>query len=309
MTMARYAIGRLLIAIPTIVGVTILVFLMVHAVPGDAAQIFLGDKYYSPELVARVRHDMGLDQPLHVQYLSYMWKLLHGDLGTSLMNGQPVARRILAALPYTVELALAALLISTVLGVGLGVLSALKHNTWVDSLAMVLALLGVCVPIYWLGLLFILFFSVHLQWFPVMGQGSLDQLVLPAFALGLLQSALLARLIRSNMLDVMSKDYLRVARAKGLRERAVVVRHALRNALIPAVTLLGLQLGSLLSGAVLTETVFARLGLGTLYVEAIKSLDITVVQGLTLIIAVSIISINLLVDLLYGVLDPRIRYE
>ena len=307
--MTRYAAQRLLVTIPTIFAVTVLIFLMLQLVPGDPAEVFLGEKQSSPELLEQVRHDMGLDRPLYVQYFSYIGGVLRGDLGTSLFNNQSVTQQILDALPYTLELALSALLISTVLGVSLGVISALKHNTWVDSLSMGMALVGVSMPVFWLGLMLIFFFSVQLQWFPPMGQGGLDRLILPAFALGLLSSATLARLVRSSMLEVMSEDYVRTARAKGLRERGVVIRHALRNALIPAVTVLGLQFGGLLSGAVLTETIFARVGLGRMYVESILNKDITMVQGLTLMIAVFMMVTNILVDLSYAFLDPRIRYE
>ncbi|MGD9148334.1 MAG: ABC transporter permease [Anaerolineae bacterium] len=307
--MTRYAAQRLLVTIPTILAVTLLVFLMLQLVPGDPAEIFLGEKQSSPELLEQVRHDMGLDRPLYEQYLSYMADLVRGDLGVSLFNNQPVTQQILDALPYTLELALTALLISTVLGVTLGVVSALKHNTWVDSLSMGFALVGVSMPVFWFGLMLIFFFSVRLQWFPPMGQGGLDRLVLPALALGLLSSATLARLVRSSMLEVMNEDYIRTARAKGLRERSLIIRHALRNALIPAITVLGLQFGGLLSGAVLTETIFARVGLGRMYVESILNKDITMVQGLTLIIAIAIMVTNILVDLSYARLDPRIRYE
>lgn len=307
--MTRYAAQRLLVTIPTILAVTLLVFLMLQLVPGDPAEIFLGEKQSSPELLEQVRHDMGLDRPLYVQYLSYMGDLLRGNLGVSLFNNQPVTQQILDALPYTLELALTALLISTVLGITLGVVSALRHNTWVDSLAMGFALVGVSMPVFWFGLMLIFFFSVRLQLFPPMGQGGLDRLVLPALALGLLSSATLARLVRSSMLEVMNEDYVRTARAKGLRERTLIIRHALRNALIPAITVLGLQFGGLLSGAVLTETIFARVGLGRMYVESILNKDITMVQGLTLIIAIAIMVTNILVDLSYARLDPRIRYE
>ncbi len=217
--------------------------------------------------------------------------------------------QILAALPSTLELALSALFISTILGVLLGIISALRHNTWVDSFAMGFALFGVSMPVFWLGLLLILVFSVQLKWFPPMGQGGIQRLVLPALALGLLSSATIARLVRSSMLDALNEDYVRTARAKGLREQAVITRHALRNALIPAVTVLGLQFGVLLSGAVLTETIFARQGLGKMYVESILNKDMPMIQGLTLILAISVVVTNILVDLSYGVLDPRIRYE
>jgi ABC-type dipeptide/oligopeptide/nickel transport system permease component len=309
MSITRYALNRLIVTIPTLVVLTMLVFLMVQLVPGDPAEIFLGEKRSSPELLARVRHDMGLDQPLYVQYLSYMGNLVRGDLGKSLFNEQPVLDQILVAMPYTLTLALSALLISTILGVGLGIISALKHNSWIDTFSMVLALIGVSMPVFWLGLLLILIFSVNLKWFPPMGQGSLDRLVLPALTLGLLSSATLARLVRSNMLDVLSDDYIRTARAKGLRKNTIVIRHALRNALIPAITIIGLQFGGLISGAVITETIFARIGLGRMYVESILNKDITMIQGLTLVLALIIMVINIVVDLSYAALDPRIRYE
>ncbi len=309
MSMSRYALSRLIATIPTLIALTILVFLMLQLIPGDPAEIFLGENRSTPELLEQVRSDMGLDRPLYIQYLSYMGGVVRGDLGDSLFNKQPVLEQILDALPYTLTLALSALAISTVLGLGLGIISALRHNTWIDSLAMGFALLGVSMPVFWLGLLLILVFSVNLKWFPPMGQGSLDRLVLPALTLGLLSSATLARLVRSSMLDVLADDYIRTARAKGLRERAVIVRHALRNALIPAVTVMGLQFGGLISGAVITETIFARVGLGKMYVESILNKDITMIQGLTLVLALMIMLINIIVDLSYAMLDPRIRYE
>lgn len=309
MSMSRYALRRLLEMIPTVLIVTVLVFLMLQLVPGDPAAIFLGEKRSTPELLAQVRHEMGLDRPLYIQYLSYMGGLLRGDFGKSLFNKQPVLEQILVALPPTLELALTALLISTVLGTVLGIISALKHNSWIDTLSMGFALVGVSMPVFWMGLLMILIFSVRLKWFPPLGNGGLDRLVLPATALGLLSAATLARVVRSSMLDVLSEDYVRTARAKGLQERRVVIRHALRNALIPAITVLGIQFGSLLSGAVITETIFARKGLGRMYVESILNKDITMIQGLTLMLAFWVVITNIIVDLSYAVLEPRIRYE
>ncbi|MCB0044946.1 MAG: ABC transporter permease [Caldilineaceae bacterium] len=307
--MTRYAFIRLFATIPTLIALTILVFLMLQLIPGDPAEIFLGEKRSTPELLEQVRHEMGLDKPLYQQYAAYIGNLVRGDMGESLFNRQPVRTQILDALPYTLRLAISAMLISLVLGFGLGILAALKHNTWIDSLAMALALVGVSMPVFWLGLLLILLFSVTLKWLPPMGQGSLDRLILPALTLGLLGSATLARLVRSTMLDVLSNDYIRTARAKGLRGRIIILRHALRNALIPSITVIGLQFGSLLSGAVITETIFARVGVGKMYVESILNKDIMMIQGLTLILALLIIVINILVDLSYALLDPRIRYE
>ncbi len=306
--MFQYIARRALSAVPTILLITILSFAMLHLVPGDPAEIFLGEHRSTPELLAQVRHDMGLDRPLYVQYLSYLGDMLRGDLGRSLNNSQPVLKEIANRLPSTLELTLAALVLAVVLGVGLGILSAVRHNTWVDSAAMFFALLGVSMPVFWSSLLLIFFFSVRLKWFPAIGQGGIERLVLPAFALGLLSSATLARLVRSSMLDVIGQDYVRTARSKGLRPRVVVLRHALKNALIPTITVIGIQFGQLLSGAVITETIFSRLGIGRYYVESLLNKDFPVVQALTLLIASAYVLINLLVDISYSLLDPRIRY-
>ncbi len=307
--MLRYIGNRLIAAVPTVLLVTMLVFLILHLIPGDPAEIFLGENRSTPELLAKVRADMGLDRPLHVQYLSYMGGVLRGDFGRSLNNNRPVLGEILGRLPATLELTLAAMAIGTVLGMSLGIISALGHNTWVDTAAMALALLGVSMPIFWMSLLLIFFFSVHLNWFPAIGQGGIERLVLPAFALGLLSSSTLARLVRSSMLEVLSQDYVRTARAKGLRDRTVVLRHALKNALIPTITVLGLQFGQLIGGAVITETIFARRGLGRLYVDSILNKDFTMVQAMTLFLALAYVLINLAVDVAYAAVDPRISYE
>jgi ABC-type dipeptide/oligopeptide/nickel transport system permease component len=234
---------------------------------------------------------------------------LRGDFGRSLNNNRPVLDEIAARLPPTVELTVAALAIGVLIGVTLGIVSALGHNTWVDTLAMALALLGVSMPIFWMSLLLIFLFSVRLNWFPALSTEGLRGLVLPALALGLLSSSTLARMVRSSMLEVLGQDYVRTARAKGLQERTVVLRHALKNALIPTITVLGLQFGQLLGGAVITETIFARQGIGRLYVESILRKDFTMVQGLTLLIAVAYVLINLAVDVAYAAVDPRIQYE
>lgn len=307
--MFQYILRRAFAAVPTILLITLLSFSMLHLVPGDPAEIFLGEKRSTPELLAQVRADMGLDRPLHVQYVSYLWNTLRGDLGRSLNNGQPVIREIANRFPPTLELTLAALGISIVLGGGLGILSALKHNTWIDSAAMMFALIGVSMPVFWSSLLLIFLFSVKLQWFPAIGQGGLRSLVLPAFALGMLSAATLARLVRSSMLDVLGQDYVRTAVAKGVLPRSVTFRHALKNALIPTITVIGIQFGQLLSGTVITETIFARLGVGRYYVESLLNKDFPVVQALTLFIATLYVTINLLVDISYSFIDPRIRYD
>jgi peptide/nickel transport system permease protein/oligopeptide transport system permease protein len=298
---------RLLLAIPTVFAVSVAVFLMLHLIPGDPASIYLGDNLATPERLEAIRHEMGLDRPIHVQYLDFVGRALHGDLGRSLQNGRPVALELSERLPRTAELAAAAFIVSLVVGVSLGILSALRHNTWVDTFGMLVALIGVSMPIFWLGLLAILVFSIQLSWFPVTGQHGIASLVLPAMVLGIVSSATLARLVRSSMLEVLRHEYVTTARAKGLRERLVVRRHALKNALIPVVTVLGLEVGSLLSGAVITETVFARPGIGKLIVDSIQSKDFTVVQGGVLFVAVVYVVVNLAVDVSYGFLDPRIR--
>ena len=306
--MVRFIIGRLLQAIPTVLLVSVLVFLMLYLIPGDPAEIFLGEHRATPELLAKVREDMGLNRPMVVQYADYMWKAVHGDLGISLNTSRPVLGEILGRLPSTLELALSAMLISTVLGLGLGILAAVRHNTIVDTGAMFIALIGISVPVFWSSLMFIVVFSVGLKWFPPIGQGGLDRLVLPATALGLLSAGALARMVRSAMLEVLNQEYITTARSKGLRERTIILRHALRNALIPVVTVLGIQFGQLLGGAVLTETIFSRLGIGRMYVDAILNKDFTLVQGTTLFIAVTYILINIFVDVIYAFVDPRIAY-
>lgn len=306
---SRYLIQRLLQAIPTILLVTVLVFLMLHLIPGDPAEIFIGEARSTPELIESVREDMGLNRPLYVQYFDYMWHVLQGDFGESLNNRRNVLDEIFLRLPYTLELTLTAMFIATTLGVSLGLLAALFHNTIVDTFAMMVALIGISMPVYWLALILIVIFSVNLGWLPPIGQGSIDRLILPAVALGLLSAGFLARMVRSSMLEVISLDYILTARSKGLSSSAVILRHALRNALIPAVTLLGVMFGNLIGGAVLTETIFARLGIGAMYVTAVLNKDFTLVQGTTLFIALSYVFINIVIDIIYVYIDPRIRYD
>jgi peptide/nickel transport system permease protein len=307
--MIRYVINRLLQAIPTVLLVSVMVFLMLHFIPGDPAEIYIGDKPSTPELLAKIREDMGLNRPLYEQYLSFMWNVLHGDLGKSLNNNRPVLDEIMLRLPSTLELALSAMLMAGVLGLSLGIIAALRHNTILDSGAMILALIGISLPVYWSSLILIVIFSVTLKWFPPIGQGTLAHLAMPVMALGFLSSGELARVVRSSMLEVLGQEYILTARSKGLSERIVIIRHALRNALIPVVTVLGLTFGQLLGGAVLTETIFARLGIGRMYVEAIQNKDYTLVQGTTLFIAITYVLINIAIDLIYVYLDPRIKYD
>lgn len=308
-TMTRYLSRRLLQAFPTVIIVTIVVFLMLDLIPGDPAEIFVGENRSTPEMIERIREEMGLNRPLYIQYLDYMWNALRGDFGHSLNNKRPVLDEIFLRLPFTAELTLGAFFIAITLGISLGIVAALFHNTIIDSLAMVLALIGISMPVYWSSLLLIILFSVTLKWLPPIGQGGIDRLLMPALALGLLSAGGLARLVRSSMLEVISQDYILTARAKGLTSRMVLWRHALRNALIPVVTLLGLMVGNLLGGAVLTETIFARLGIGKMYVDAVLNKDFTLVQGTTLFIALMYVLINIIIDIIYVYIDPRIRYD
>jgi ABC-type dipeptide/oligopeptide/nickel transport system permease component len=270
--------------------------------------LFAGDKPMSAAQAAMIRHELGLDRPLAVQYEEYAGRLLRGDLGRALRSQRPVLDSILEVLPATVQLTLAALAIATAIGLALGVAAALAHRTWLDTAAMGIAILGVSMPVFYSSLLLLLFFSFTLGWLPATGEGGLDHLILPATALALVSSAVLARLVRSGMLGVLRQDYIVTARAKGLSRALVVRRHALRNALIPVITMLGLQLGALLGGAVVTETIFSRPGLGRLAVDAILNRDFPLVQGTVLVAAVVYVLVNLLVDIAYAAVDPRIHY-
>jgi peptide/nickel transport system permease protein len=307
--MLVYIWQRLLQAIPVLVGISVLTFAMLHLVPGDPVEIFAGDKPLTPERADELRHQLGLDRPLYIQYLDYASHALRGDLGVGLRSQRPVLDSIVEALPSTLELTSAALLLALAAGVSLGIIAAVAHGSWLDTAAMSFALLGVSVPVFYSGLLLILFFSFRLGWFPATGQGGAERLVLPSVALGLASAAALARLVRSSMLEVLSQEYVVTARAKGLAERAVILGHALKNALIPTVTLLGLQLGALLGGAVVTETIFSRPGIGRLAVDAIGNRDFPLIQGTVLFAAVTYVLVNLAVDVLYAVVDPRIRYR
>jgi len=306
--MLRYIGERALQTVPVLVGISIVTFLMLHLVPGDPVLLFAGDKPMSEAQAAMIRHELGLDRPLAVQYEEYVGRLLRGDLGRALRSQRPVLDSILEVLPATVQLTLAALAIATAIGLALGVAAALAHRTWLDTAAMGVAILGVSMPVFYSSLLLLLFFSFTLGWLPATGEGGLDHLILPATALALVSSAVLARLVRSGMLGVLRQDYIVTARAKGLSRALVVRRHALRNALIPVITMLGLQLGALLGGAVVTETIFSRPGLGRLAVDAILNRDFPLVQGTVLVAAVVYVLVNLLVDIAYAAVDPRIHY-
>jgi peptide/nickel transport system permease protein len=303
----RYIVARLLWLIPVLLGVSLIVFGIMKMVPGDVAQVLVGTEG-TAEDVENIRHALGLDQPVYVQYGLFLTHLVQGDLGRSAVTRRPVADEIASRIRPTTELGLTAFAIALVVGLATGIVSATRQYTLWDNLATLIALVGVSMPIFWLGLMLTLLFSVTLRWLPSSGAGTPSQLVLPAVALGAASAAIIARQTRSGLLEVLNQDYVRTARAKGLVESAVVLRHALKNALIPTVTVVGLQVGYLLGGAVLTETVFARPGLGRLLVDSIASRDIAVVQATIMLLSVVFVLVNLIVDLLYVQLDPRIRY-
>jgi peptide/nickel transport system permease protein len=306
--MNAYIARRVASTIPVLFGVSILVFSMLALVPGDPVQLMLSEFQTSPEQIARLRSQLHLDDPLPVQFGRFVWDAAHGDLGTSIRTRRPVVTEIRDNFPSTLQLALSGLLVAAALGVTLGIVAAATQRTGIQLGAMLLALIGVSMPSFWLGLLLIFAFSLQIRWFPATGGGDLQHLVLPAITLGLGAAAILARLTRSSMLEVLRQEYVTTARAKGLREWAVILRHALKNALIPVVTIFGLQFGQLLAGTVVVETVFARPGLGRLIIDGILNKDFPVVQGVVLVVAVSYVLVNLFVDVLYAVLDPRIRY-
>ena len=305
--MLIYLARRILAVVPVLFGVTLAVFSMLFLVPGDPVKMMLAEFVTSPDQIAEMRAQLHLDEPLPQQYGRFVVNALRGDLGTSIRSRRPVATEIAENVASTAQLALASMAIAVAIGVPLGLLAALFRNTWLDVGSMVVALLGVSMPSFWLGLLLIFVFSLHLAWFPATGGGDLLHLVLPSLTLGTIASAIIARLTRSSMLEVLGQDYVRTARAKGLAWWGVVVRHALKNALIPIITIFGLQFGNLLAGAVIVETVFSRPGLGRLIVGGILAKDFPLVQGTVLFVAASYVMINVLVDFAYAFVDPRIR--
>lgn len=304
----RYLARRLLLTVPVLFGVLTLVFALIHLIPGDPVQAMLGETA-APKDVEELRHRLGLDAPLTTQYVRFIGGVARGDLGRSLRTGQAVVPSIVERLPATAELALAAVALAVAMAIPLGVIAAVRRGSWVDHAAMVAALAGVSVPGFWLGPLLALLFSVELGWLPVSGRGTWAHLVLPAVSLGAALAAVLARMTRATLLEELSQPYVQAVRAKGASPARVVVRHALRNSLIPVVTLLGLQFGAVLTGTVVTETVFAWPGIGRLLVQSIGFRDYPMVQGCILFIALTYVSVNLVTDLVYGALDPRIRYE
>ncbi len=304
--MLSYLFQRLLGACLVMIGVVSIVFMLIHLVPGDPVEVMLGESASGADRAA-LRTALGLDQPLGAQYLDYLGGLLQLDLGNSIHQRQPVVDLLLERLPATGLLALTTLGVTVLLALPLGIIAAIRRNTVWDSAAMSLSLLGVSIPNFWLGPLLILVFSLWLGWFPVSGQGGAAAVVLPALTLGTGLIAVLSRMVRSSMLEVLHEDYLRTARAKGMPPARVILHHALRNALLPVITLLGLQLGALLAGAVITETVFSWPGIGLLTIESIQSRDYPVVQACVLLISLTYVLVNLLTDLAYAWIDPRIR--
>jgi peptide/nickel transport system permease protein len=336
--MLRYIARRLLSLLPVLLGITLLVFAFLHLIPGDPATVMLGERS-NPAQVAALREQLGLNEPLPLQYLAFLGNLLRLDFGNSIISGISVGQELRNRWPASFELSVAAMLFAVVIGVPAGIAAAVRKNSWIDNVAMSGSLVGVSMPVYWLGLLLIYLFAVYLGWLPPSGRIGVDQgfsfrpitgffvldsllrldfvalkdvlahLILPAIALGTIPLAIVARITRSAMLEVLSQDYIRTARAKGLIERWVILKHALRNALLPVITIIGLQFGTLLSGAILTETIFSWPGIGSWIYNGILARDYPVVQGGVVFVSVTFVLVNLLVDLSYAFFDPRIQYK
>ncbi|QCR33554.1 ABC transporter permease [Lysinibacillus sp. SGAir0095] len=303
--MTVFIIKRIAQIVPVIFGVTLVVFLIMQMVPGDSAVVLAGEGA-SHETIEELRENLGLNQPLHIQYWEYIKGLVQGDMGTSLKNGSPVLDEILVRLPITIELATYSILITIVLGLGAGIVSAIKPYSWMDFGVTIIALLGISLPSFFLGILLMYTFSVDLGWLPVAGWESPKHIILPAITLGAGGAAIVARMTRSSMLEVINQDFIRTAKAKGLKGYIIIFKHALRNALIPVITVVGLQFGSLLGGTVLIESVFAVNGLGRMIVDAIRTRDLPMVQGGVLVASIIFVFVNLLVDILYKVFNKRI---
>jgi ABC-type dipeptide/oligopeptide/nickel transport system permease component len=327
--MKRYILKRIIQLIPVLFGISVIVFFLLHMIPGDPATVLLGQDA-TPEEIERLRENLGLNQPLLVQLFSYIKQLLSFNLGTSIFQNEPVVNLLKDAFPATLELAISALIISLLIAVPLGIISAVKQNTWIDYFSMFFAQLGISMPVFWLGVLLILTFSLQFELLPSFGRGepilegvkvlitsgdattlieSVKRLILPAISLGVMGSALITRMIRSTMIEVLNTDYVRTARAVGTVEFWVILKHAFRNALLPVITIVGLQFGNLLGGAIVTETVFGWPGVGRLAITAISQRDFPIVQGVVLIVALSFALVNLLVDMLYAVINPKISHK
>jgi peptide/nickel transport system permease protein len=304
----RYLVRRILLTIPVLLGVATLVFSLIHLVPGDPAQAMLGDGA-APQDIAELRKNLGLDRPLFEQYVTFLRHAVTGDLGRSFRTGQPVTTMVIERMPATAELAVAAMIVAILIAIPLGVVAAVWRGTAADYGAMTFALAGVSIPNFWLGPLLAIVFAVELGWLPVSGRGTLAHLVLPAISLGLALAAILARMTRASLLDELRELYVRAARARGVSRVVAVTAHALRNSMVPLLTIVALQFGAVLTGAVITETIFAWPGIGRLLIQSIGFRDYPMVQGCILLIAVTYVTVNLITDLMYGVLDPRIRLE
>lgn len=313
--MIRFAIKRLLLAIPTLIAMLTAVFILVRLVPGDPAAVMLGDQA-SAEALAALRTQLGLDRPVHEQYLAFLGDVLTGDLGVAMSTGRPVLTEVLNVLPWTLQLTAAAIFLGSLFGLPLGVWAALRRNAWPDYLGRLVSLAGLSFPAFVSAILMLLVFAIQLGWFPVVSTTGattwteeLRNLALPAFNLGLIMMAYVMRVTRSSMLGVMGEDYIRTARAKGIRSLRLILRHGLRNALIPIITVVGLYFGTLIGNSVLTEIVFNRPGLGKLILGALNVRDYTLLQGLMIVFASCVIIVNLLTDLIYGLVDPRVKYQ
>jgi len=304
---ARYAIQRILLVIPVLIGVSIVAFMMSHLVPGDPVSVMLGQNATKEDYV-RLKHQLGLDDPLYTQYWRYVSNAVQGDFGRSIRSDQPVLSEIWSRFPSTLELTVCAVITASVVGMSLGVLAAVSKRSAVDAGIMTFALVGISMPGFWSGILMILLFGLKLGWLPIAGSGW-KALIMPTITLAAPAAAVLARMTRSSMLEVLGQDFVRTARAKGLRDRIVVIRHVLRNALVPVITIIGIQFGALLGGAVIVESVFSRPGLGRYTVTAIEQRDFPQIQGIVLFAAAIYVFVNLAVDLTYAVIDPRIRYR
>ena len=306
--MISFILRRLLLAIPTLFGVLVIVFLLLYVAPGDPVQEMVGERA-DPETVARLRAELRLDDPLHKQFVHYAGGVVQGDLGKSYITRRPIRQDIAERFPKTLQLAGAAMLLASIVGITIGILSARVPGGWFDRISLGVAYLGISFPVYWVGLILILVFAVMLRWLPPSGYGGIEYLILPALALGSRSIAFLARVTRSAMLDVLGSDFVRTARAKGQSERLVITRHALRNALIPIITVLGLDFGYYLTGSILTETIFSWPGLGRYVVNAISRRDLPAIQGSVLFLSVVFVLVNLITDLAYAKADPRVAYK
>ena len=307
--MNKYILRRTAIAIPLVLAIATIVFVMLRvALPGDPAVILAGDRA-SPELIAQIRENLGLDRPVAEQYVIFLTHAIQGDLGRSVKFREPVLGVIAKAFPFTLTLTFLSVGVGSALGILIGIITAVKRGTWIDNVSIVLVVFFYSIPTFWMGLMLILIFAVGLRWLPVQGTGTWQHFVMPTITLGIGQAALIARLTRSSMIEVLSAHYVQTARAKGLRERWVIYRHALKNTLIPVVTVIGLSIGGLLGGAVITESIFGLPGVGRLAIEAIHNRDYPMIQGTVLLVATSFVFVNLIVDVVYVYIDPRIRYE